>query len=69
MKRVRLGSSALEAVTYDETQRTLDVEFRGGGKCRYLKVPVSVCRALLKTQSAGAFGNEVKEDFDYVQLD
>jgi hypothetical protein len=69
MKRVRLGSSALEAVTYDETQRTLDVEFRGGGNYRYLKVPASVYRALLKAQSAGAFWNEVKDDFDCVQLD
>ena len=69
MKRVRLGSSALEAITYDETQRTLDVEFRGGGKYRYLKVPVSVYRVLLKAQSAGAFWNEVKDDFDCVQLD
>jgi hypothetical protein len=69
VKRVRLGSSALEAVTYDETQRTLDVEFRGGGKYRYLKVPASVYRALLKTQSAGALWNEVKDEFTYVKLD
>ena len=69
MKRVRLGSSAIEAVTYNETQRTLDVEFRGGGKYRYLEVPISVYRALLKAQSAGAFWNEVKDDFDCVQLD
>ena len=69
MKRVRLGSSAIAAVTYNETQRTLDVEFRGGGKYRYLKVPISVYRALLKAQSAGAFWNEVKDDFDCVQLD
>jgi hypothetical protein len=69
MKRVKLGSSAIEAVTYNETQRTLDVEFRGGGKYRYLKVPISVYRALLKAQSAGAFWNEVKDDFDCVQLD
>jgi len=69
MRRVKLGSSAIDAVTYNETQRTLDVEFRGGGKYRYLKVPVSVYRALLKAQSAGAFWNEVKDDFDCVQLD
>lgn len=69
MKHVRLSSSAIEAVTYDERQRIPDVEFRGGGKYRYLKVPISVYRALLKTQSAGAFWNEVKDDFDYVQLD
>jgi hypothetical protein len=69
VKHVRLGSSAIEAVTYDERQRILDVEFRGGGKYRYLKVPISVYRVLLKTQSAGAFWNEVKDDFDYVQLD
>jgi hypothetical protein len=28
MQRVRLGSSAIEAVRYDKKRRTLDVEFR-----------------------------------------
>jgi hypothetical protein len=69
MKRVRLGSSAIEAVAYNEMQRTLEIEFRDGGRYRYLKVPFPVYRALLKAQSAGAFWNQVKDDFEFVKLD
>jgi KTSC domain len=56
MKPVKVGSAAIEAVTYDETQQTLDVEFRGNGKYHYFNVPVSIYRALLKAEPAGAFG-------------
>jgi hypothetical protein len=68
VKRVRLESSAIAAVRYDEKRRTLDVEFRGGGKYRYFKVPVSVYRALLKAESAGAFWNTIKDQFEYQEL-
>jgi hypothetical protein len=69
MRRVRFGSSAIEAVTYNEKQPTVDVEFRGGGKYRYLEVPFSVYRPLWKAQSAGGFWNKVKDDFAFVNLD
>jgi len=68
-ERVRLGSAAIEAVAYDRAKKMLDVEFRGGSKYRYFKIPVSVYRALLKAESAGAFWNEVKNQFDYQKLD
>jgi hypothetical protein len=66
--RVALGSAAIASVTYDPEKRRLDVEFRGGGTYRYFKVPLSIYRALLKAESAGAFWNEVKEDFTYVKV-
>lgn len=69
MKPVKLGSAAIEAVRYDETQQALDVEFRGSGKYRYFNVPVSVYRALLKAESVGAFWNEVKDEFEYEKMD
>ena len=69
MERVRLGSSAIKAVTYDEMQRTLDVELRGGDKYRYLRVPLPLYRALLRAESAGAFWNQVKGNFDFVKVD
>ncbi len=68
VKRLRLGSSAIEAITYHEKKRTLDVEFREGGSYRYSRVPLSVYRALLKAESAGAFWNQVKDKFTYVKL-
>jgi KTSC domain-containing protein len=66
--RVILDSSAIEAVTYDETKRTLDVEFREGDSYRYMHVPVFVYRGLLNADSAGAFWNAVKDQFEYVKL-
>jgi len=68
-QRVTLDSSALEAVTYDETNRTLDVEFREGHSYRYMHVPEFVYRALLNAESAGAFWNAVTDQFEYVKLD
>jgi hypothetical protein len=68
MDRVRLGSAAIAAVTYDEGRGTLVVEFRDGGRYRYFKVPEIVYQKLLKTESAGAFWNEIKEQFEYQRL-
>jgi KTSC domain-containing protein len=65
---VRLDSSAIEAVTYDEERRTLDVEFRAGHSYRYMHVPEFVYRALLKAESAGTFWNAVKDQFEHVKL-
>jgi lysyl-tRNA synthetase class 2 len=68
MARVRLGSSAIATVSYDEQQKTLDVEFRGGDTYRYSHVPEFVYRELLKAESAGAFWNGIKEQFEYLKL-
>ena len=37
--RIVLESAVIAAVTYDREKQTLDVEFRGEGSYRYLKVP------------------------------
>ena len=68
-QRVRLDSSAIEAVRYDEKRRTLDVEFREGHSYRYIHVPEFVYRKLLNAESPGAFWNMVKDRFEYVKLD
>ena len=68
MRRVRLGSAAIEAVSYDETKRILVVEFRGGDSYQYLDVPKTAYRELLKAESAGAFRNEVKDRFSYARF-
>jgi hypothetical protein len=69
MKRVRLGSSAIASLVYDEKKRTLDVEFREGETYRYFHLPEFVYRQLLKAESAGAFWNAVKDQFEYDKLD
>ncbi len=69
MKRVRLGSSAIATIAYDEEMRSLDVEFRGGDTYRYFNVSKSIYRELLKAESAGAYWNEVKDKFAFAKLD
>ena len=67
-QKVRLTSVAIAAVRYDEKKRTLDVKFRSGDTYRYMHVPEFVCRELLKAESAGAFWNAIKDQFDYEKL-
>ena len=68
-QRLRLDSSAIEAVRYDGNEKTLDVEFREGHSYRYMHVPEFIYRGLLNAESAGAFWNAVKDQFEYVKLD
>ena len=69
MRRVRLGSSAITAVKYEAENRTLDIEFREGHSYRYMHVPEFVYRELLNAESAGAFWNAIKDQFEDVKLD
>ncbi len=68
-QRVRLGSAAIATVRYDEKRRTLDVEFRDGETYRYMHVPEFVYRELLQAESAGAYWNAIKDQFEHVKLD
>jgi hypothetical protein len=68
VKQVRLGSAAIAAVRYDEKERTLDVEFREGDIYRYFHVPKFVYRELLAAESAGAFWNAIKDQFQYEKV-
>jgi hypothetical protein len=63
MKRVPLDSTAIAAVTYEEQNRTLDVELREGETYRYFNVPEFVYLDLLKAESGGAFWNSVKDQY------
>ena len=65
MKRVRLNSSAIAAVTYDERHQALDVEFRDGDVYRYAHVPEFVYQGLLEAVSAGAFWNAIKDNYKF----
>ena len=68
-QRITLDSSAIEAITYDETNGTLDIEFRDGHSYRYMLVPEFVYHALVNAESAAAFWNAVKDRFEYAKLD
>jgi len=68
VQSVKLDSEAIAAVRYDEKKRTLDVEFRDGDIYCYSHVPEFVYRELLKAESAGAFWNAIKDQFEYEKL-
>ena len=67
-QRVVVDSSAIEAGRYDQNEQTLDVKFREAHSYRYMHVPEFVYRGLLNAESAGAFWNAVKDQFEYVKL-
>jgi lysyl-tRNA synthetase class 2 len=67
-EEIRLASAAIVSVKYDERKHALDVQFRGGDTYRYMRVPEFVYRELLKAESAGAFWNAIKDQFDYEKL-
>jgi hypothetical protein len=69
VERVGLNSSAIEAFTYDENRRALVVEFRDGDSYRYFDVPETVYHELLEADSAGAFWNQVKDNYTFAKLD
>jgi hypothetical protein len=69
MKRVQLSSAAIAAVTYDDRQKTLAVEFRDGDIYRYAHVPKFVYEELLRAESAGAFWNYVKKNYEFTSVE
>lgn len=57
MHRLRVESSAVESVGYDERTRTLEIQYAGDRVYRYLDVPPRTYELLLRADSIGAFVN------------
>lgn len=55
MIRHSVESSSVSSLGYDTTDRSLEVEFRGGGVYRYLDVPFGVVERLVKAPSIGRY--------------
>ena len=55
MKYVRVSSSNIEAVGYEEATQTLGVRFMGGGEYHYFRVPETVYNGLLSASSVGRY--------------
>ena len=66
VERTVVKSSNVKAVAWREAERTLEVEFVGGGTYWYHSVPREVVDALLTAPSVGSFLNErVKPKYTY----
>lgn len=55
MEMIKVASSNLSAVGYDEARQELQVEFKDGKKYAYADVPVEVFNELLGAKSVGSF--------------
>lgn len=67
---IELSSTCLRHVAYDSRARVLDVEFRRGGRYRYLGVPSTRAGALLASPSLGRyFAHEIRGRYDFIRDD
>jgi hypothetical protein len=60
---MHVASSAVRAVRYDHTRGELDVRYEDGEEYRYVDVPRSKFRSLLKADSIGRFVNQQIKPF------
>ncbi|HMG04044.1 MAG TPA: KTSC domain-containing protein [Chthoniobacterales bacterium] len=58
LKRESVQSTALASVGYSKRLHALEIEFRNGAIYRYLEVPASVYRGLMKASSKARFYDE-----------
>lgn len=66
---IRIESSAISGVGYDEKHQTMTVKFVGGKKYQYQNVPKNIFENLTNAESSGKFINmEVKGKFEVVPL-
>lgn len=69
MHRVRVSSTVLAAVGYDEDSRTLEIRFHSGAIYRYRDVPPEVVLELLTAESLGhTFTTTVRDTYGYERL-
>jgi hypothetical protein len=63
-----ISSSVIARVAYDETSRTLIIEFRSGTFYDYFDVPESIYRELLSAESAGNyFAENIRDIYRYAR--
>ncbi len=55
MERQSVNSSAIASIGYEESSRTLEIEFRSGTIYRYENVPEHVYQTLIAAPSKGEY--------------
>ncbi len=64
-----IESTVLASITYDEPNRLLFIEFRGGAIYRYFGVPLTIHQGLLAAPSKGAFFNRfIRPQFSFTRM-
>lgn len=70
MNRTPVSSSNLKSVGYDESSKTLEVEFLNGTVYQYSGVPASVYQGLMSASSHGSYLDQYvkKGGYSYRQV-
>ena len=64
MDRKPVNSEKIKSVGYDESTRTLEVEFRDGSVKQYANVTREIQRKLMSASSIGSFfSDNIEEEF------
>lgn len=67
--QIRVESTSLAAVAYDNARAHLEIEFRSGARYRYAGVPADVFTRLVEAESKGRFFNEhVRSGYAFERL-
>lgn len=69
MNRIKVNSSNLATVGYDEKNEILEIEFNHGGVYQYFDVPIEEYEALMNASSHGSyFHSNIRDVYEYVKL-
>ncbi|MBD3329520.1 KTSC domain-containing protein [Candidatus Dojkabacteria bacterium] len=69
MQRVKVQSSNLASVGYDENSNTLEIEFHSSGIYQYFNVPKNVYDGLMSASSHGQyFDQNIKGVYQYKKV-
>ena len=69
MNLVKVESSNLEAVGYDQDTQEMTVEFKGGGLYKYKDVPFEVYTELMDADSIGQlFHKLIRGNYEFEKL-
>jgi KTSC domain len=58
MEMVRVNSSAISAVGYDENSRRMKIRFKQGDTYDFCRVPSNIFQGLLSARSKGTYYND-----------
>lgn len=69
MNRIKVDSSNLASVGYDEKNRILEIEFIHGGVYQYFDVPNDDYEALMNASSLGSyFYHNIRDNYEYEKI-
>jgi hypothetical protein len=69
MEWIKVDSSSLSRIKYNENTRILEIEFKGGRLYQYFDVPFQIFEGLRSADSHGKYFNKlIKDRYHYKQV-